>query len=375
MRYVVAIATLCLSPGVGVAQDFSLVDSIVESGIARGVYPGAVLIVGSHRHLLHARGFGHLTWSRRSPVPSPDSTLWDLASLTKVMGTTAALARLVETGRVGLDEPVRRYLPAFAGGGRDAVTVRMLLNHTSGLRAYLPLYQTAVNRDSAIARLYREPLRRLPGRAAEYSDLNFLLLGLLVERVTGQPLERYVHDAVFEPAGLRHTDYRVADSLAARTAPTGSYRGRAVCCRVNDQNAARMGGAAGHAGLFATGQDVASYARLWLGLGTLDGRVVFPRSVLQVFLAPDSAAPGRLLGWEQPTPDQRDDSAFGRLLSAEAYGHTGWTGTQVWIDPARDLFAVFLTNRSFGPRVGNSIRQLRAIRGALADAVVRAVGR
>lgn len=375
MRWVVVAATLFGIPLGAAAQDFRVADSIAESGIRRGVYPGAVLIVGSTSGILHARGFGHLTWSPRSAVPSPDSTLWDLASLTKVMGTTAAVLRLVERGRVDLNQTVRTYLPAFSGGGRDEVTVRMLLNHTSGLRAYLPLYRTAPTRDSAIALLYREPLRRAPGRVAEYSDLNFLLLGLLVERVTGQPLATYVHDSVLAPAGLRHTHYRVADSLASRTAPTNMVRGRAVCCRVNDQNAARMGGAAGHAGLFATGADVASYARLWLGMGTIDGRQVYPRALLETFLTPDPQVPDRLLGWERPVPGKRDDSAFGLLLSEEAYGHTGWTGTQIWVDPPRDLFLVFLTNRSFAPRMANSIRALRGIRGALADAVVQAVGR
>ncbi|MBK8003287.1 MAG: beta-lactamase family protein [Gemmatimonadetes bacterium] len=352
-----------------------MADSIAESGIRRGVYPGAVLLVGNSRGILHARGFGHLTWNRRSAAPTPDSTLWDLASLTKVMGTTAAVLRLVERGRVDIDQAVRTYLPAFSGGGRDEVTVRMLLNHTSGLRAYLPLYRTAPTRDSAIALLYREPLRRAPGRIAEYSDLNFLLLGLLVERVTGQPLATYVRDSVLAPAGLLHTQYRVADSLAARTAPTNMVRGRAICCRVNDQNAERMGGAAGHAGLFATGTDVASYARMWLGMGTIDGRQVYPRALLKMFLTPDPRIPDRLLGWERPEAGKRDDSAFGLLLSEEAYGHTGWTGTQVWVDPPRDLFLVFLTNRSFAPRVTNSIRALRGIRGALADAVVQTVGR
>lgn len=375
MRTVVVIATLLVYPALAGAQGFAEADSIAESGIRRGVYPGAVLIIGSRDRILHARGYGHLTWNRRSPTPTPDSTLWDLASLTKVMGTTAAVARLVETGVLRLEDPVVRHLPRFTGGGRERVTVRMLLNHTSGLRAYLPLFREATTRDGAIELLYREPLKRPPGRVSEYSDLNFMLLGLLVERVTGEPLEEYVHAAVLEPAGLGHTHFRIADSLRKRTAPTGIYRGRAVCCHANDQNAIRMGGVAGHAGLFATGLDVASYARLWLGQGILDGRRVLSREVVTAFLAPDSLIPGRLLGWERPEPGKRDDSAFGRLLSDYAYGHTGWTGTQLWIDPARDLFLVFLTNRSYGPRGANSIRQLRAIRGALADAAVLASGR
>jgi CubicO group peptidase (beta-lactamase class C family) len=178
------------------------------------------------------------------------------------------------------------------------------------------------------------------------------------------------------------------------TAPTGQWRGRPVCCVVNDQNAARFGGAAGHAGLFGTATDLARYARLWLNEGTLDGRQVFEAATLRTFLTPDSADATRLLGWERPPSALRtascarlgtaprrsdcaskpEDSAYGSLLSSTAYGHTGWTGTLLWIDPERDLFLILLTNRSYAPRIGHSIRALRTIRSALADAVVRAMG-
>jgi CubicO group peptidase (beta-lactamase class C family) len=222
--------------------------------------------------------------------------------------------------------------------------------------------------------LYRTPLRRPPGTAAEYSDLNFLLLGLLVETVSGEPLEQFVTRAVLEPVGMTHSRYRPGETKARSTAPTGQWRGHPVCCRVNDQNAERLGGAAGHAGLFSTGGDLALYARLWLNEGRVDGRQVFQPTTVRTFLTPDSAGATRLLGWERPDPRHRDDSAYGGLLSRSAYGHTGWTGTLVWVDPERDLFLVLLTNRSFGPRMRHSIRALRAVRGALADAVVREAG-
>ena len=370
-----AVVVICTTPCNSlVAQSFRAADSIVESGVARGIYPGAVLVIGTHEAVLHARGFGHLEW-KPGPRPSPDSTLWDLASLTKVVGTTGAIMRLVETRKIGLDTPVVRYLPRFTGPGKDRVTVRMLLNHTSGLRSYLPFFQLTRTRDSAITLLYREPLRRKPGASAEYSDLNFLLLGLLVEQVTGEPLERYVSGAVLVPAGLAHTIYRPPDSLRSRTAPTGRYRGTAVCCVVNDQNAVRMGGAAGHAGLFSTGSDLAHFAQMWLNGGEIGGRRVFETATLQAFLAQGEGAGDRLLGWERPDPANRDDSAYGHLLSPRAYGHTGWTGTLLWIDPARDLFLVLLTNRAYDPRIGRSIRALRGVRSHLADEVVRSVGK
>jgi CubicO group peptidase (beta-lactamase class C family) len=271
----------------------------------------------------------------------------------------------------------------------------MLLDHTSGLPSYIEFYKFASTRDSAISLLYETPLKRNPGTAAEYSDLNFLLLGLLVERVSGEPLDRFVERSLLVPSGMTQTRYRPADSVTARTAPTGRWKGRPICCVVNDQNAARMGGVAGHAGLFSTATDLARYARLWLNEGTLDGRRIYLPGTLRIFLTPDSADATRLLGWERPpsafqpdpchrangpvlspargcAPHPRLDSAYGSLLSSDAYGHTGWTGTLMWIDPERNLFLILLTNRSYAPRIGHSIRALRGIRGALADAVVQA---
>lgn len=353
------------------AQQFRSADSIVRSGISRGIYPGAVLVVGRRDRVLFARGFGHLEWRAGSPVPSPDSTLWDIASLTKVVATTPAVMRLVEEHRLELDARVTRYLPRFSGGGKELVTLRQLLDHSSGLPSYVQFFKLAPTRDSAITLLYRTPLRRVPGKAVEYSDLNFLLLGLLVENVSGESLDRYVNRTVLQPAGMEQTRYRPGQPAARHTAPTGQWRGHPICCEVNDQNAARFGGAAGHAGLFSTGMDLARYARLWLNEGTLDGRRVYDAATVRTFLSPEGAASTRVLGWERPDPRHRDDSAYGHLLSSQAYGHTGWTGTLLWLDPGQDLFLVFLTNRAFNPRIGHSIRALRAVRGALADALVR----
>jgi CubicO group peptidase (beta-lactamase class C family) len=372
--WVVIATTLCAASGTLLAQEFRAADSIVQQGIRAGIYPGAVLVVGRKAGVLHARGFGHLTWSASSPIPSPDSTLWDLASLTKVVGTTAAVMRLLEERRIELEAPVASYLPRFTGGGRERVRLRQLLDHTSGLPSYIEFFRLTHSRDSAISLLYGTPLRRPPGAAAEYSDLNFLLLGLVVESVSGEPLEQFVTRTVLEPAGMTRSPYRPGEAAAGHTAPTGQWRGHPVCCRVNDQNAERMGGVAGHAGLFSTGADLARFARLWLNQGSVDGRRVFQPATVRTFVTPDSAGATRLLGWERPDPRHRDDSVYGHLLSQRAYGHSGWTGTLMWVDPDRDLFLVLLTNRSFGPRMGHSIRALRAVRGALADAVVKEMG-
>ncbi|HEU5050342.1 MAG TPA: serine hydrolase domain-containing protein, partial [Gemmatimonadales bacterium] len=180
----------------GRGPDFSRVDAAVREGIRKGIYPGAVVVIGTSERILHAQRYGRLTWSARSARPRSDSTLWDLASLTKVVGTTGAVLRLVDAGVMELDAPVSRYVPGFAGGARDQVTIRMLLNHTSGLRAYLPLYRTASSREMAITQLLADTLLRQPGDSAVYSDLNAILLGLAVESAAGMPLDSVVRREV-----------------------------------------------------------------------------------------------------------------------------------------------------------------------------------
>ena len=350
------------------AAQFGALDSIVAEGVRRGVYPGAAVVVGTSTAIVHTRGFGHFTWDPRSPAPDPATTAWDLASLTKVVATTAAAALLVDQGRLALDAPVRRYLPRFAGGAKDQVTVRMLLDHTSGLPAWVDFARLTRDRDGALALLYATPLRRPPGTRAEYSDLNAILLGLVVERVAARPLERFTEDSIFAPLGMRNTRYLPPDSWRARVAPTGVWHGHPIAGEVNDQNSKRLGGVSGHAGLFASAADVARYAQWWLRRGS---PLVRPATI-DTFLSSDPAAGARLLGWESRTTDEFTPSPYGTLPTLRAYGHTGWTGTMLWIDPERDLFVVFLTNRAFGPKVAKPFTALHEIRAKVADAAVRA---
>ena len=357
-------------------RDLASIDSIVEDGVRRQVYPGAVVVIGRRDSILHARGYGHLTWSAGSPVPSVDSTLWDIASMTKVVGTASTALRLVDRGALDLDAPVGRYVPRFSGGGRDGVTVRMLLDHTSGLRSYAQLFRLTRSRDEALAMVLREPLRRTPGDSAVYSDLNAILLGLVLERAGGLPLDSLVMQEVVTPLGMEQTLFRPPRSMHARTAPTGVYRGTPMRGQVNDPNAAHLGGVAGHAGLFSTGRDIARFAQVWLAEGrTPAGQWVAPETV-ERFLSTSAGSGTRLLGWDtrdSTLAEKGELSLFGELVSRKAYGHTGWTGTKLWIDPVNDLFLVFLTNRSFDPRSAESIVQLREVRARLSDATVRLV--
>jgi CubicO group peptidase (beta-lactamase class C family) len=355
-------------------QSFAEVDAAVREGIAKGIYPGAVVVIGRRDSLLYARGYGHFTWSPSSPVPTPDSTIWDVASITKIVSTTSSAMRLVDRGKLDLDAPVRRYLPRFSGGLKNQVTVRMLLDHTSGLKSYVPFYLKARrSRSRAIELLYAQPLLRVPGDSAEYSDLNAIFLGLILEKVSGEPLDRLAAREVFRPLRLTQTMYRPGSSLKRRIAPSGIWRGRPVPGDVNDQNAVAMGGVAGHAGVFSTGMDLARYAQVWLrdGMGP-EGQWVAPGTVRR-FLVKGPRSGSRLLGWDTPEAKPDEPSVFGNLISDGTFGHTGFTGTELWIDPARDVFLVFLTNRAFDPRVRESLKELKVVRAAVSDATVRLV--
>jgi CubicO group peptidase (beta-lactamase class C family) len=366
-----ALAVLAVRPLA--AQSLAEVDVAVRQGIRGGAYPGAVVVIGRRDSILYARGYGHFTWSPSSPVPSPDSTYWDIASITKVVGTTSAAMRLVDSGRLSLDAPVRTYLSQFSGGLKDRVTIRMLLDHTSGLRSYIPFFKQTKTRAGAINLLYQERPVRHPGDTAVYSDLNAILLGLVLESVSGAPLDRLVTREVFEPLQLHGTTYRPVVSARRRTAPTALWRGHPVQGQVNDPNAALLGGAAGHAGVFSTGMDLARYAQVWLrnGIGP-SGQWVSPATLRQ-FLTRGAKSGPRLLGWDTPELDGKQPSLYGTLISESAYGHTGFTGTEIWIDPAHDLFLVFLTNGTFDPRGRNSHHALRTVRTSLSDAAIRLV--
>jgi CubicO group peptidase (beta-lactamase class C family) len=235
------------------------------------------------------------------------------------------------------------------------------------------LFKRARTRAAAIELLYAERPTRRPGDLPVYSDLNAIFLGLLIESVSGMPLDRFVSREVFDPLGLEETTYRPTPSMKRRTVPTALWRGQPVQGQVNDPNAAVLGGAAGHAGIFSTGMDLARYAQMWLNEGAgVNGQWVSP-STIKRFLTRGATSGPRLLGWDTPELNQEEPSLFGTLISDAAYGHTGFTGTEIWVDPTRDLFLVFLTNRTFDPKVRDSAHRLRSIRTELSDAAIRLV--
>ena len=343
---------------------------ILDAAVRDSAFPGAIAVVGTRDGVLLERAAGHLDWA---PSPAPDAnSLWDLASLTKVVGLTTALMQLTEQGLVDLDAPVAKYLPQFSGPGKERVTVRHLLTHSGGVHWWRPLYQEAPTPDSILALVFATPLDTVPGARMVYSDLGAIMLGQIVVRVSGMPFDRYLQTRIFDPLGMQDTRFRPPPALWSRVAPTEvdtAYRKRHVRGEVHDENAYALGGVSAHAGLFSTARDLTRFARMMLNGGSLDGAaIVAPRTLAAFTRVQDPALSHRALGWE--TANGRNSG--GHLLSSQAFGHTGFTGTSIWIDPEQDLFILLLSNRVNPTRARSGIAEVRV---ALADAVVSVLRR
>ncbi|MGE5452766.1 MAG: serine hydrolase [Acidobacteriota bacterium] len=322
------------------SQNWAPLDAAVQAQMAAGKLPGAVMIYGDAQHIWLRRA-----WGLRARVPQPEpmtvDTVFDLASLTKVVVTTTAMLQLMERGAVQLDSPVARYWPAFAAHGKESITVRQLLTHTSGLRADLDMREPWQGRAQALQRVVAERPVVAPGSRVIYSDINFIVLGELVERLTGLPLQTYAQRRIFKPLGMPDTGFLPASTLLRRLAPTEWLAdGRMMRGQVHDPSARRMGGVAGHAGLFGTADDLARFAQAMLQ----PGRLFKPATLaaLQVAAGPPNDSDPRGLGWalQAPLVANRDELAPQGLIA-----HTGYTGTGIWIDLVQRRFVVLLSNR------------------------------
>lgn len=341
--------------------------SILDRAVADSGFPGAIAVIGNHAGPLVTATAGHLDWA---PSPRPDvNTLWDLASLTKVVGMTSAMMQLVERGKVDLDAPVQRYLPEWTGPNKNLVTVRHLITHQSGLPAFRQYFKLNVSPDSTLKLFFATPLDTLPGVRMVYSDIGAILLGKIVERVSGEPLDQYLARHVFEPLGMHDTQYRPSAAVLPRIAPTENdpWRGRHLRGEVHDENAFALGGVSGHAGLFSTAHDLDRLARVYLNGGTLDGaRLASAETIRRFTTVQDSTFSSRALGWDTPSAN----SSGGHFITTPAFGHTGFTGTSLWIAPQHDLYVMLLTNRVNPTREHSRIGPARV---AVADAAMRAL--
>ncbi len=347
--------------------------AILDGAVSDGAFPGGVLAVGLNNQLvLHA--FGRTSYASKSPAVKTD-TIYDVASLTKPIVTTTAIMMLVAENQIDLDAPIARYLshhnPAGNPDWLQEITVRELLLHTSGLPAHREFYKTAKTPEEWRKLLYSEPLVSPPGTKIEYSDLGFVILGDIVERLSGMSLARYARENIFDPLRMQSSLFNPPAAMRARIAPTQTESASRKGPRpgeVDDDNAFALGGAAGHAGLFSTAGDVAAFAQMMLNGGIYAQQRLLPRAIIEQFTTRvpvgDSA---RTLGWDVPT----GESSSGHYFSEQSYGHNGYTGTSFWIDPQKGLFVVLLTNRVH-PSAAND--KIRAVRPMLHDAILKSLG-
>jgi len=327
-------------------------------------FPGATIAVGYGDSVALLAAVGHYGADDKRPV-TPE-TIYDLASLTKVIGLTTAAMMLVDEGKLDLDAPVQRYVPAFQGTNKERVTIKHLLTHSSGMPAWRPLYAEAKTREEALALVDTTALLKQPGDTFVYSDLGAITLTQALEAITGQRLNDFLDARLFGPLGMTSTRFLPPESWRNRIAPTENdtvFRHRLLRGEVHDENSGRLGGVSGHAGLFSTAPDLARFAQWLLDARLTPGRrpgvsrpQLSPGLVLQ-FTTRQNMPPGssRALGWDTPS----ELSSAGTKMGPNAFGHTGFTGTSIWFDPDRNVFIILLTNRVNPTRANTKILQVR----------------
>jgi beta-N-acetylhexosaminidase len=340
-------------------------DSMLEAAVTDRATPGAAVAIGRNGRIVQARGYGRLDY-RNGFGAVTDSTIYDLASLTKVIGVTTAAMMMIDDGRMDLDAPLTRYLPELLQyPDKQAITVRNALLHNAGFRAFAPLFTSNQGREQYIKAIAALPLEYPTGTRTTYSDFGPILLGMAIERLSGQTLDVFLNDRLFRPLGMRDTYFNPPAALLTRIAPTEvdtSFRKRQLHGSVHDENAFSIGGVSGHAGLFSSARDLAKFAQMMLNGGYYNGHRFVSPATVALFTKRQSENSSRGLGWDTPAPN-----SSGEAFSSSAFGHTGFTGTSMWMDPQSGTFVILLTNRVNPTRDNQKHVPLRR---ALAEAVV-----
>jgi len=359
----------CMAFGQDTSAMSTALDGAMQTAIRSGLIPGGVLIVGHQGRVVHRKAYGD-----RAVVPAREAmtldTIFDIASLTKVVATTPSIMKLFEQGKIRMTDPVTNYLPEFQGGHSE-ITVRDLMTHFSGLRPDLDLDPVWSGYDAGIRRALIDKPAGPPGVRFVYSDINFVLLGEIVRRLSGKPLDEFAREQIFQPLGMRETTFRPAESLRPRIAPTEVDAKTKIPLRgvVHDPTARFMGGVAGHAGVFSTADDLAKYCEMLLAGGERAGvRIVSPQTI-ERFTTPNSPPDQvvrRGLGWDIDSPYS---APRGELFRTGSYGHTGFTGTSLWLDPASHTYVILLTN-SVHTGYGRNINTIRAKVATIAAAAL-----
>lgn len=362
-------------PDRALARDFSNQDhvfahpfDVLRAAIEENAFPAASVAITRGEKLIALKALGRLTYDPESPEVSTD-TVFDLASVSKVVATTTMAMILYERGLLDLDASMIGIVPEFASEDvrRNKISLRMLLAHSSGLPAHEKLYLRTSNKQELQQAALRVPLKAAPGTRAEYSDIGFITLGLALERIAEDPLDLFCQREIFGPLGMSHTGFNPPSTLRSSIPPTAddrSFRKRVIQGEVYDENASVMGGIAPHAGVFATAADVAIFAHAMLAGGT----PVLRAQTITTASRRESSPPGtsRALGWDTPSAP----SQSGKYFSPSSFGHLGYTGTSLWIDPQRQLSVTLLTNRTWPDCASQTIKQIRP---RFHDAVIEAL--
>jgi len=335
-------------------ESFQKVKDLLAAYVERQAFPGVSLVVGYRGTMILDAAAGHLDYSPKSAAAG-SRTVYDLASVSKAVGTTSAAMKMVETGRLLLGERVQNYLWEFQGPNKEKVLIRHLLEHRAGLPSFVPFFKNAKGFHAVFQQVCETPLEAEPGSRTRYSDLGMILLGEILSRVSGKPLNRFLAEELFDPLGMSSTTYLPPKSWRARIAPTEKdpWRGRVVHGEVHDENAFALGGVAGHAGLFSDSKDLAVFAQMMLYRGIYDHRRYFMPATVALFTS--TAEGERGLGWGKPTAGHWT----ARIFPPSAFGHTGFTGTMIWIDPERELFIILLSNRVHPTRANTLVDEAR----------------
>jgi uncharacterized protein YbbC (DUF1343 family) len=353
-------------------EDEAAIEEVTKKALQRGQTPGAVILIGSQENVLYRRASGYRA-IRPKKEPMTVDTLFDLASLTKVVATTTAVMQLVERGKIGLEDPITQYWPGLQWNGKERISLRHLLTHYSGLCPGLSLKPVWSGTEEGFKRIVEEKPCSSPGTHFTYSDINFQILGEVVQRISGEPLASYCDEHIFGPLGMKDTFFDPPPGIRHRIAPTlwSRKKGKMLRGTVHDGVAYRMGGVAGHAGLFSTVDDLSVFARMILNGGTLGNvKVLEPSTVEKMTLpqSPSDRLPLRGLGWEVHVPFASNGDA---LFPAGSFGHTGFTGTGIWIDPVSGTYVILLTSRLHPDGKGHA----EPLRSQLLSVVAKAVGR
>lgn len=338
--------------------DFYKIDLLINKSISDTAFPGAVVLIWKDGQIIFNKGFGHFTYDENSPSVST-KTLYDLASLTKVIATTTASMICYDRKLFSLDDYVVKYIPEFGQNGKDKITIRNLLLHNAGLTAWKKFYEYCNSTEDVIKEIYSSELEYEPGSKMVYSDLGFITLGKIIEKVSSKPLDVFCKDEIFTPLNMNSTFFNPGDSVKKLCAPTeidNYWRMKLLQGEVHDEASAMLNGVAGHAGLFSTAEDISKLIAVLMQKGKLGNKEFIKSGTVDLFTKRSSDQSTRALGWD--TKSEKGSSS-GDYFSLSSFGHTGFTGTSIWADPDKNLFVVFLTNRVYPARENYKLGKIR----------------